>query len=92
MGDCWVGQSERQTFERRDVASAFNARLMPLMNGFASQGLSRRAMVVQLNDLGIKAALGRWGRCNELISGCRKADCHFERPLDKSLRHLCDAI
>ena len=31
---------------------------MPLLNGFVSQGLSRRAMVVQLNDLGIKAPRG----------------------------------
>lgn len=30
----------------------------PLLNGFAAQGLSRRAMVVQLDDLGIKAPRG----------------------------------
>jgi hypothetical protein len=29
-----------------------------LLNGFASQGLSRRAMVVQLNNLGVKAPRG----------------------------------
>jgi integrase len=31
---------------------------VPLLNGFMSQGLSRRAMVEQLNDLGIKAPRG----------------------------------
>lgn len=31
---------------------------MPVLQGFASQGLSRRAMVTQLNDLGIKAPRG----------------------------------
>ena len=49
---------KRHTRQRQDAACAFNARLMPLLNGFASQGLSRRAMVVQLNDLGIKAPRG----------------------------------
>ena len=40
------------------VARAFSARLMPVLKGFVSQGLSRRAMVVQLNDLGITAPRG----------------------------------
>lgn len=31
---------------------------MPLLNGFISQDYPRRAMVVQLNDLGIKAPRG----------------------------------
>ena len=49
---------KRHTQECQDAASAFSARLMPVLNGFVSQGLSRRAMVVQLNDLGIKAPRG----------------------------------
>jgi hypothetical protein len=44
--------------ERQDAASAFNARLMHLLTGFTSQGLSRRAIVLQLNDLKFKAPKG----------------------------------
>jgi hypothetical protein len=43
---------------RTSAASAFGARLMPLLNGFKTLGLTQRAMVVQLNDLGIKAPRG----------------------------------
>jgi DNA invertase Pin-like site-specific DNA recombinase len=48
----------RHTEERQNAAKVFNARLMPLLNGFSSQGMTRRAMVVQLNDLNIKAPCG----------------------------------
>lgn len=44
--------------ERQDAARAFSARLMPVLNGFVSQGLSRRAMVMRLNGLGITAPRG----------------------------------
>ena len=49
---------KQHTQERQAAACAFKARLMPLLNGFVSQGLSRRAIVVQLNDLGIRAPRG----------------------------------
>ncbi len=58
LGGYWARQSQATHQERQAVSSAFSARLMPLLNGFASQGLSRRAMVIQLNDLGIKAPRG----------------------------------
>ena len=58
MGATGPANLKRHTQERQAVSSAFSARLTPLLNGFASQGLSRRAMVVQLNDLGIKASRG----------------------------------
>ena len=52
---------KRHLQQRQEVASAFKERLKPVLSGFASQGLSRRAMVGQLNDLGIKAPRGgRW--------------------------------
>ncbi|BDT69106.1 hypothetical protein os1_32940 [Comamonadaceae bacterium OS-1] len=49
---------KQHTQRRQKAASAFKDRLIPLLTGFASQGLSRRAIVVQLNDLGIKAPRG----------------------------------
>ena len=49
---------KRHTQQRQDAARAFSDRLMPVLNGFMSQGLSRRAMVLQLNDLGITAPRG----------------------------------
>jgi DNA invertase Pin-like site-specific DNA recombinase len=58
LGATGPSNLKRHIRERQDAAGAFNARLMPLLNGFVGQGLSRRAMVVQLNDLGIKAPRG----------------------------------
>jgi DNA invertase Pin-like site-specific DNA recombinase len=58
LGATGPANLKRNTKERQDAAKAFSARLVPLLNGFAAQGLSRRAMVVQLNDLGIKAPRG----------------------------------
>lgn len=46
------------TKERQATAGAFRERLMPLLQGFAAQGLTQRAMVAQLNDLGIRAPRG----------------------------------
>ncbi len=58
LGATGSANLKRHAQERQDAASAFSVSLMPLLNGFTSQGLSRRAMVVQLNDLGIKAPRG----------------------------------
>jgi DNA invertase Pin-like site-specific DNA recombinase len=68
---------KRHTQERQDAACAFNARLKPLLNGFVLQGLSRRAMVVQLNDLGIKAPRGGdWslGQVQRLAQACTSSE------------------
>ena len=48
----------RHTNERQNAAKVFKERLKPVLDGFASQGLSRRVMVVRLNELGIKATQG----------------------------------
>jgi len=58
LGATGPANLKQHTKQRQDAAGAFNARLMPLLNGFVSQGLTRRAMVVQLNALGIKAPRG----------------------------------
>ena len=58
LGATGPANLKRHTQERQDTAGAFNARLIPVLSGFVSQGLSRRSMVVQLNDLGIKAPRG----------------------------------
>lgn len=54
-------------------AKAFVARLKPLVAGMSQQGLTRRAMVSHLNDLGIKAPRGgRWSLCQvqRLVQQC----------------------
>lgn len=58
LGATGPANLERHTQQRQDAACAFKARLMPLLTGFTSQGLSRRAIVLQLNDLGVKAPRG----------------------------------
>lgn len=49
---------QRHTLARQDAAKAFQVRLKPVLDGFVSQGLTRRAMVDQLNALGITAPRG----------------------------------
>lgn len=46
------------TEQRQSAACEFKARLMPVLRGFAAQGLSLRAMTAQLNSLGIQAPRG----------------------------------
>ena len=58
LGATGPANLKQHTQQRQDAARAFGARLMPVLNGFVAQGLSRRAMVVQLNVLGIKAPRG----------------------------------
>ncbi len=58
LGATGPANLKSHTQERQDAACALSARLMSLLTGFISQGLSRRAMVIQLNDLGIKAPRG----------------------------------
>ncbi len=43
---------------RQQKAREFRERLRPVLDGMKAQGLSRRGMVVRLNDLGIKAPMG----------------------------------
>jgi DNA invertase Pin-like site-specific DNA recombinase len=58
LGATGPANLRQHTKERQDAARAFQARLKPVLDGFATQGLSRRAMVCRLNDLGIKAPMG----------------------------------
>lgn len=44
--------------QRQQKAQEFRDRLRPVLDGMVAQGLTRRAMVVRLNDLGIKAPMG----------------------------------
>lgn len=43
---------------RQHKAQEFRDRLRPVLDGMVAQGLSRRTMVIRLNDLGIKAPMG----------------------------------
>jgi DNA invertase Pin-like site-specific DNA recombinase len=44
--------------QRQQKAQEFRDRLRPVLDGMVVQGLSRRDMVLRLNDLGIKAPMG----------------------------------
>jgi DNA invertase Pin-like site-specific DNA recombinase len=44
--------------ERKNVANAFALKLAGVIQGFKANGLSQRAMVTQLNQLGIRTAKG----------------------------------
>ena len=58
LGASGPANLHRHIKERQEASDAFRERLMPVLAGFAAQGLSRRAMVDRLNDLGIKAPRG----------------------------------
>jgi hypothetical protein len=44
--------------ERKNAAAAFAGKLTGIIQGFKASGLSQRAMVAQLNQLGIRTARG----------------------------------
>ncbi len=44
--------------QRQQKAEEFRQRVRPVLEGMAAQGLSRRAIVIRLNELGIKAPMG----------------------------------
>ena len=72
LGATGPANLRRHTNDRQDAARAFQARLKPVLDGFIAQGLSRRAIVRRLNDLGIKAPMGgAWslGQVQRLFSG-----------------------
>lgn len=48
----------RHVQQRRQATEAFRMRLRPVLDGLMANGLSRRAMVLELNSLGIRAARG----------------------------------
>lgn len=48
----------RHVQQHQEAAGAFRARLGPVLDGLPARGLSRRAVVVQLNALGVQAQRG----------------------------------
>lgn len=74
LGATGPANLKRHTQQRQEAAGAFQQRLRPVLNGFIGQGLSRRAMMAQLNALSIKAPRGgAWslGQVQRLVQGCR---------------------
>jgi uncharacterized protein (TIGR03790 family) len=49
LGATGPANLKRHTYQRQDAASAFSARLMPLLTGFKVQGLTRRARIAAMN-------------------------------------------
>jgi DNA invertase Pin-like site-specific DNA recombinase len=58
LGASGANNLNRNIFERKNAASAFAAKLVGIINGFKSSGLTQREMVVQLNQLDIAARNG----------------------------------
>ena len=58
LGATGPANLKQHTQERQSAAKAFRERLIPVLDSMAAKGLSRRAMVARLNDLGIKAPRG----------------------------------
>jgi DNA invertase Pin-like site-specific DNA recombinase len=61
--------------QRASDASAFRARLKPLVTGMERQGLTRRGMVAHLNELGIRAPRGGAWSLNQvqrLVAACQE--------------------
>ena len=58
LGATGPANLRRQNEQRQQQAQAFRQRLQPVLAGFQAQGLTQRAMVARLNDLGIKTAMG----------------------------------
>lgn len=61
LGATGPANLRRNIEERQEAAKRFKERLKPVLDGFLSQGLTRRGIVEKLNDLDIKAPMGgRW--------------------------------
>ena len=61
LGATGPANLRRNIEERQEAAKRFKERLKPVLDGFLSQGLTRRGMVEKLNDLDIKAPMGgKW--------------------------------
>jgi DNA invertase Pin-like site-specific DNA recombinase len=58
LGATGPSNLRRHTEHQQEAARAFKTRLLPVLRGFEVQGLTRRAMAAQLNELGITAPRG----------------------------------
>ncbi len=58
LGATGPANLKRCNDQRQQKAEEFRRRMRPVLDGMAAQGLSRRAIVVRLNELGIKTHMG----------------------------------
>lgn len=58
LGVAGASNLRRNVEERQEAADAFAMRLRGVLEGFKARGLSQRAMVAELNQLGIKTPAG----------------------------------
>ena len=73
LGATGPANLKRHTQQRQAAAKSFRQRLQPVLSGFIAQGLTRRAMVAELNSLGVKAPRGgAWslGQVQRLVQAC----------------------
>jgi DNA invertase Pin-like site-specific DNA recombinase len=59
LGVAGSSNLERNIEERKNAAETFAAKLAGVIQGFKASGLSQRAMVAELNQLGIRTAKGK---------------------------------
>jgi len=74
LGATGPANLKRHTQQRQETAIAFQQRLKPVLTGLLAQGLTRRAMVTELNALNIKAPRGgAWslGQVQRVVQSCR---------------------
>jgi DNA invertase Pin-like site-specific DNA recombinase len=61
LGVAGFSNLERNIEERKNTAETFAAKLAAVIQGFKASGFSQRAMVLELNQLGIRTAKGgKW--------------------------------
>jgi DNA invertase Pin-like site-specific DNA recombinase len=73
LGATGPANLKRHIEQSKENAAAFRQRIYPVLSGFVAQGLSRRGMVAQLNELNIKAPRGGvWSLCQvqRVVQAC----------------------
>ena len=78
LGTAGKANLKQNIEERKNTADAFVAKLAGVIHGFKSSGLSQRAMVTQLNQLGIRTAKGRESSLIQLQRVIARITCPTE--------------
>ena len=75
LGVAGTKNLQRNLAERKEASYEFAGRLAGVINGFKASNLTQRAMVVELNQLGIRTARGKEWSLVQLQRVITKIDC-----------------
>ena len=75
LGVAGTKNLQRNLAERKEASYEFARRLAGVINGFKASNLTQRAMVVELNQLGIRTARGKEWSLVQLQRVITKIDC-----------------